>query len=171
VRHRCCNMLQVAAVFCGGLLLGVVGGFFLCRYLSSAAGSSGSGAGAGTPEAMAGEMKMVLLVRNDLGMQKGKIAAQCGHAVLGAYHAALRQRSPFLDTWEASGAKKIALKVSSEEELCELGRRARKRDLVSYMVRDAGHTQVAPNTRTVCAIGPAPVEALDALGCKDLKLL
>ena len=28
---------------------------------------------------------MWLLVRSDLGMTKGKIGAQCGHAALGAY--------------------------------------------------------------------------------------
>jgi peptidyl-tRNA hydrolase, PTH2 family len=33
------------------------------------------------------ELKMVLLVRNDLGMSKGKIAAQCSHAAVGCYQA------------------------------------------------------------------------------------
>ena len=32
------------------------------------------------------DVKMVLAVRTDLGMTKGKIGAQCGHATLGAYH-------------------------------------------------------------------------------------
>ena len=32
-----------------------------------------------------GEVKMVLVVREDLKMGKGKIGAQCGHATLGAY--------------------------------------------------------------------------------------
>jgi peptidyl-tRNA hydrolase len=56
-----------------------------------------------------------------LGNQKvfrkrsGKIAAQCGHAVLGAYHVARQQQNHWLDQWESSGAMKIALKVSSEE--------------------------------------------------------
>jgi PTH2 family peptidyl-tRNA hydrolase len=30
------------------------------------------------------DLKLVLLVRNDLGMSPGKIAAQCCHAALGA---------------------------------------------------------------------------------------
>ena len=37
-----------------------------------------------TPEEI-GEIKMVLVVREDLKMGKGKIGAQCGHATLGAY--------------------------------------------------------------------------------------
>ena len=31
------------------------------------------------------DLKMMMAVRNDLGMTKGKIGAQCGHATLGAY--------------------------------------------------------------------------------------
>ena len=31
------------------------------------------------------EIKMVLVVREDLKMGKGKIGAQCGHATLGSY--------------------------------------------------------------------------------------
>ena len=43
--------------------------------------------------------------------QKGKIAAQCGHAVIGAYKEAVRCESPFLAPWEKKGQKKIAVKV------------------------------------------------------------
>jgi peptidyl-tRNA hydrolase, PTH2 family len=38
-----------------------------------------------------GEQKMVLCVRTDLKMQRGKIAAQVGHGVLGAYKRALKR--------------------------------------------------------------------------------
>ena len=34
------------------------------------------------------DLKMMLVVRNDLKMGKGKIGAQCGHATLGAYNRA-----------------------------------------------------------------------------------
>ena len=37
----------------------------------------------GTASLMPREFKMVLVVRNDLKMGKGKIGAQCGHATLG----------------------------------------------------------------------------------------
>ena len=36
------------------------------------------------------DIKMVLVVRNDLKMGKGKIGAQCGHATLGAFTRAKR---------------------------------------------------------------------------------
>lgn len=40
-------------------------------------------------ELIEGDYKMVFLVRMDLEMGKGKVAAQCCHAVLAAYHDAL----------------------------------------------------------------------------------
>lgn len=65
---------------------------------------------------------------------------------------------------------KVALKVGSEEELEELEARANKEGLHSYLVVDAGHTQIAPDTRTVLAIGPAPAKLLDKI-TGHLKLM
>ena len=42
--------------------------------------------------------------------------------------------------------------------------------LVNYQVMDAGRTQVAPGSKTVLAIGPAPVKAIDEI-TGHLKLL
>ena len=61
-------------------------------------------------------IKQVIVVRNDLDMGKGKIAAQVGHAcVLGAEH--VRKSNPewFSKWW--SGQEKVVLKVSSLKEL------------------------------------------------------
>ena len=40
-------------------------------------------------------LKMVLVVRTDLKMGKGKIGAQCGHATLGSYKSALRKKDEY----------------------------------------------------------------------------
>ena len=72
--------------------------------------------------------------------------------------------------WERKGAMKIALRVDSEEQLLLLEAQAESLQLPHYLVVDAGHTQVAPDTRTVLAIGPAPVETIDQI-CGQLKLL
>mmetsp|Transcript_50327 Transcript_50327/g.105054 ORF Transcript_50327/g.105054 Transcript_50327/m.105054 type:complete len:94 (+) Transcript_50327:266-547(+) len=42
-------------------------------------------------------------------MGKGKIAAQCGHAVLGAYKRCMRSAPSALQTWERLGQAKICL--------------------------------------------------------------
>lgn len=48
--------------------------------------------------------------------------------------------------------------------------RAREAGLVTYVVEDAGRTQIAAGSRSVLAIGPAPVKELDAI-TGHLKLL
>ena len=69
------------------------------------------------------DIKMVLVVREDLKMGKGKIGAQCGHATLGAYkttHAKSKQSDYWknvLEKWSWDGQKKICLKVMSEKDL------------------------------------------------------
>jgi peptidyl-tRNA hydrolase len=114
--------------------------------------------------------KMVLVVRNDLKMGKGKIAAQCCHATLGAYKRAVRRTPLALECWEALGQAKVALKVDTEEELLLLATRAKELGLVHYVVVDAGRTQIAPDTKTVLAVGPASVADVDNL-TGHLKLL
>ena len=41
--------------------------------------------------------------------------------------------------------------------------KARSAGLVAESIRDAGRTQVAAGTRTVCAIGPAPAKLIDSI--------
>eukprot|EP00371_Babesia_bovis_P002188 XP_001610835.1 peptidyl-tRNA hydrolase 2, mitochondrial precursor [Babesia bovis T2Bo] len=71
------------------------------------------------------DIKLVLCVRTgmeidpdsrypsytDLEMGKGKIAAQCGHAALGAYIDSINRKNPYLNEWMNQGQKKVVLKV------------------------------------------------------------
>jgi len=115
--------------------------------------------------------KMVFVVRSDLAMGKGKIAAQCCHAALMCYQRAQIQDPTNLELWEATGNAKICLKVEGgEKELKILQRKAKDEGLVTAVVCDAGHTQVAPGTSTVLGIGPAPVSEIDKVTA-HLKLL
>jgi len=115
------------------------------------------------------DMKMVLVVRNDLKMGKGKAAAQCCHATLAAYKQAKRKCADWLKIWECNGQPKITLKCDSEDELHTLLGQARSLGLVSAVIADAGRTQIAPGSKTVLAIGPAPGETIDKVTNK-LKL-
>ncbi|CAL5029599.1 unnamed protein product [Urochloa decumbens] len=102
------------------------------------------------------DFKMVLVVRNDLKMGKGKIAAQCSHATLGLFKK-LQQRAPkSLRRWERCGQVKVVVKIESEEDMLVLQGRAKSLNLPTHITIDAGRTQIAPNSRTVMAIlGPA----------------
>ncbi|PCH33427.1 peptidyl-tRNA hydrolase II [Wolfiporia cocos MD-104 SS10] len=104
------------------------------------------------------ECKLVLVVRTDLNMTKGKIAAQ--HATLACYKA-LQQTNP---------QAKIALKVDSEDELLELEAMAKSLNLCARAIHDAGRTQIAAGSRTVLGIGPGPVELVNRVTGK-LRLL
>ena len=50
-------------------------------------------------------------------MGKGKIAAQCCHATLGAYKLAEKYCKSALAAWELIGQAKVALKVDTMDEL------------------------------------------------------
>ncbi|KAM6497926.1 PTH2 domain containing protein [Amanita muscaria] len=105
--------------------------------------------------------KLVLVVRTDLGMTPGKVAAQCGHATLACYKALTKKNLKLVQHWERTGQAKIALKANSEEQLMELEAIAKSLNICARSIRDAGHTQVESGTRTVLAIGPAPVELVN----------
>ncbi|KZW02149.1 PTH2-domain-containing protein [Exidia glandulosa HHB12029] len=114
------------------------------------------------------ECKMVLVVRTDLGMTKGKIAAQ--HATLACYKALSNTNPKLLRHWEVTGQAKIALQCSSEEELLMLQAVAKSLNLCARSIQDAGRTQIAAGSTTVLGIGPGPVRLINQVTGK-LKLL
>ena len=113
--------------------------------------------------------KMLLCVNQELydengkqtKMKPGKVAAQCCHAVLGAYKRAMRKSPKAVAAWEYTGQAKIAVKCPTEEELLNIREAAAAKGIGFYLVHDAGRTQIAPNSKTVLAIGPAPVSVFD----------
>ncbi|MCJ1433116.1 hypothetical protein MMC27_002475 [Xylographa pallens] len=118
------------------------------------------------------ECKLVLVVRTDLGMGKGKIAAQCSHATLAcyAYFLAHAPASPLLKRWQALGQAKVALQCRGEEELLTLQAQALSLGLCARVIHDAGRTQIASGSATVVGIGPGPKGVVDRV-TGGLKLL
>lgn len=43
----------------------------------------------------------------------------------------------------------------------EIAKQAKAVGLLTNIIQDAGHTQVKPGSRTVCAIGPGSAELID----------
>ncbi|KAF8328656.1 peptidyl-tRNA hydrolase [Cantharellus anzutake] len=116
------------------------------------------------------ECKLVLVVRTDLGMTRGKIAAQCGHATLACYKTLLKSNPALLEHWERTGQAKIALRCDSEEELLLLQATAQSLNICANSIQDAGRTQIAAGSTTVLGIGPAPVKLINQV-TGHLKLL
>ena len=107
--------------------------------------------------------KQVIVMRSDLKMGKGKIAAQAGHAAVAAAEAARQHFHRWWKTWLDEGQCKIALKVKSEEELFRLETLAKKSVLPYALISDRGLTQLEPGTITCLAIGPAPALEVDEI--------
>ena len=106
-------------------------------------------------------VKLALVVRTDLGMGRGKIAAQVAHAAVAAVLASSGSRD--FAAWLEQGQPKVVLKVASAEQLLEVARRALAAGLPVELIHDAGRTQVEPGTATCCAVGPADSVRVDAL--------
>ncbi|KAJ2920411.1 hypothetical protein MD484_g67, partial [Candolleomyces efflorescens] len=85
--------------------------------------------------------KLVLVVRTDLGMSSGKIAAhpnnRCGHATLACYKALAQKNTKLIQHWERTGQAKIALKAASEDEILELEAIAKSLNLCARSILDA----------------------------------
>ncbi|KAF9437143.1 Peptidyl-tRNA hydrolase protein 2, mitochondrial [Entomortierella beljakovae] len=115
------------------------------------------------------EYKMVLVIRSDLAMGKGKAAAQCCHATLANYKELSKKSPKSLTRWEYCGQAKVTLKVDSEDEMLLLQAQAKSLGLAANSIRDAGRTQIAAGSRTVLAVGPGPVSVVNSVTGK-LKL-
>ncbi len=112
--------------------------------------------------------KLVIVVRTDLEMGRGKAAAQAAHAAVTATLRTLGE--PATRTWLEEGQPKVVLRVGSQDELDEVARRAAGAGLPVVTIHDAGRTQVPSGTPTCCGLGPAAIEALDAVS-GGLRLL
>ncbi|MGD9129965.1 MAG: peptidyl-tRNA hydrolase Pth2 [Candidatus Bathyarchaeota archaeon] len=107
--------------------------------------------------------KQVIVVRTDIKMSKGKMAAQAGHAAVSAAEYARKNRPEWWSPWIGEGQCKIAVKVKSEQELLELARKARNAGLPVALIVDRGLTELPPETVTCLGIGPAPSDKVDTI--------
>ena len=103
-------------------------------------------------------MKQAIVARTDLGMGRGKLAAQVAHASLSAYESADDSAQ---SEWKSGGQKKVVLKGSGKSQLQELADQARREGLAFSLIQDAGHTQLESGTVTALAVGPGREDVVD----------
>ncbi|KAK4881099.1 hypothetical protein RN001_004418 [Aquatica leii] len=98
--------------------------------------------------------KMIFVVNTSLNMGIGKIAAQVAHASLGLYRTLIEYHTmeQAVDKWTNEGEKKVVLKGENHLHLQELQKQAEFSNVHSYLVHDAGKTQIAPNSVTVLGL-------------------
>ena len=92
-----------------------------------------------------GNIKLVIIVRMDLGMGKGKIAAQVGHA---SVTASMNKNSQWINKWLDMGQPKIVLKVPGPVELDQI-----KKDAITLAVLGVQNAQMQkiPQVVMVCS--------------------
>ena len=112
----------------------------------------------------------MMVIRRDLGMGTGKIAAQVAHASILAAKRAEDRRPEWFAEWFATGQAKVVVKVQSLDQLIEVKVHAESLKLPVAIVQDSGRTQLEPGTSTCVGIGPAPEELIDKV-TNHLKLL
>ena len=113
------------------------------------------------------DYKQVILVRQDLQLPKGKMAAQAAHA---SVEAVLRSDKDAVKRWHNEGMKKVVLKVADLKELHKYIQIAKDTGLITSIITDAGLTTVDPGTVTCGAIGPAKEQIIDGITGK-LKIM
>ncbi len=129
--------------------------------------------------------KMMIVMRRDLKMRKGKIAAQAGHACIDAVLMALSKEgrmndfemssegislkktdkpsSPLSD-WFMYGCAKVCVYVDSEEALLDIATKAKEKGIIASVITDAGMTEFhGVPTKTCLALEPLPAEVADEL--------
>jgi PTH2 family peptidyl-tRNA hydrolase len=111
--------------------------------------------------------KQVILVRQDLKLPKGKMAAQVAHA---SVECVQKSDKKIVEAWRDSGMPKVVLKVADEKELLEFQKRCGQAKIITALITDAGHTVVEPGTKTCLGIGPDLADKIDKI-TGSLKLM
>lgn len=112
----------------------------------------------------------MIVVRKDLSMRKGKVAAQAGHACVQATLQALMSRklidklrrqgsviyldskekhNPLID-WFNEGVAKVCVYVNSEAELLSIAEQGKAAGFIYALVRDAGLTEFHGEATLTC---------------------
>lgn len=97
---------------------------------------------------------MVIVIRKDLKLPKGKMAVQAAHAAISV--AMKSKDTDAYKKWYSQGQKKILVYCENENELLSIMQKAKDNNLHVALVQDAGRTVVEPGTKTCIGIGPGP---------------
>ncbi len=116
------------------------------------------------------EYKLAVVVREDLGLSKGKVAAQVGHASVACALKAQRGKRTWFRAWLDEGQRKVVLRVEGRDALLALEQEGRAVGLTTALIADAGLTEVPPGTQTCVGIGPGPEATVNRV-TGELRLL
>lgn len=130
--------------------------------------------------------KMVIAVRKDLKMRRGKEAAQVSHGVMKVWFDRMEKTeedafgslstiykgrfTPEMIEWKESDYPKVVVGVDSEDEIYKLAEEAKAANIPYAVIIDNGFTEFAGKKTTTCiAIGPDENHKMDKI-TGNLKL-
>ena len=96
----------------------------------------------------------IFVVRKDLKMRQGKIAAQCGHASLGIFQKVVKHMPFIAEQWLEKKFPKVFYFCQNEDVMNAMEHSGRQKGYLTLIIHDAGRTQIAAGSATVLAIGP-----------------
>ena len=112
--------------------------------------------------------KLYACVRQDLNMNKGKLASQAGHAFLESFLAAGATRQ---SAYHADGlGTKICLAIRNEMQLHLLYEQAKEAGLPCTLIEDSGRNTCFNGVPTCTAVGIGPILAVEAPFLRKFKL-
>lgn len=135
------------------------------------------------------EPKQVIVIRKDLNMSAGKLAAQVSHASLAPIlnrmtreeerHAVdwevinyqlnldkSDEQDVAIDKWLSGRFTKVVVYVKSEEALYNVFKKAQDKGLICSIIKDAGFTEFDKPTVTCVGIGPCYPEDFEGVTSK-----
>lgn len=121
------------------------------------------------------EVIQYIIVRTDLGMSKGKIAAQVAHAAVESYKKTFiegwdsDEYMDVINTWNHTGTKKVVLDGGSLSQF-EATLASLDDTVIHHLVVDQGRTEIEPDTPTCVGVGPDFAKKLTPM-FKHLELL
>lgn len=119
-------------------------------------------------------IKQTLVIRTDINMSRGKIAAQACHASISFITTRMRNNGVLTTeqkAWIDGSFAKVCLRVESEKELLDIKAAADQFQIECHLITDAGKTEFhGVPTRTCLALGPDKAEKIDKI-TGHLKLL
>ena len=112
---------------------------------------------------------MVLVIRKDLKMRRGKEIAQAAHGAVGAILKQLEYRQDIVAVfdkptteWIEGTFTKITVVVNSEQELLDIQAKCDELGIRNTLIEDNGLTEFHNiKTKTVLAIGPDYSDKID----------
>lgn len=128
--------------------------------------------------------KQVIVIRKDLNMRKGKLAAQVAHGSMAVlldhmdkftvdgytYREMILDVDHPINKWLEGRFVKIVVYVNSELELLTLRDECEYREVSHALIKDAGFTEFKEPTFTCLAVGPEHKDKIDII-TGDLPLL